>query len=238
MEMEGYQKAGVKSKDVVHVNITVSYTPAKDAENHVHAIFDNVYNTYGRTRMKERLLTKVELDVVKKILETGENRDEALQAITTMFTDRSDRGALEQKAKDLEATWSKLGDQIVLQLEALYNQNCPFDIVHIDLTTLPICPYNFKEKQIFVHAAPGIQTQLRILSHELNHFFFYHVYSNDLGQKLGKEKFELLKESMTIFTNPEQGGKPDEEPLRKLYIKKRTRSLNEAVKIGSDFLLQ
>lgn len=51
------------------MNITVSYTPEKDAENHVRAIFDNIYNTYGRTDMKERLLAKVELDTVKQILE-------------------------------------------------------------------------------------------------------------------------------------------------------------------------
>lgn len=219
------------------MNITVSYTPEKDAENHVRAIFDNVYNTYGQTGMKERLLAKVELDTVKKILEKDNDRNKTLEEITTLFNERSDRGTLEQKAKDLEIAWSKLGNQVIFQLEALYNQNCPFDTVHIDLTTLPICPYSFTEKQIFIHATPGIQTQLRILSHELNHFFFYQFYSDTLGQKLGKATYELLKESMTIFTNPEQSGKSDEEALRKLFIENHARGLAHAVQLGTDFLL-
>jgi uncharacterized protein YndB with AHSA1/START domain len=88
-----------------------------------------------------------------------------------------------------------------------------------------------------VHAKQGVHAQLRILSHELNHFLFYVVYFHDLSVKLGEDKFELLKESVTIFTSPEKDGKPDEEPLRKLYLEKHVRSLDEAVQIGAEFLM-
>lgn len=43
---------------------------------------------------------------------------------------------------------------------------------------------------------------------------------------------------MTIFTNPEQSGKPDEEPLRKLYIENHVRTLDKAIDIGTNYLLK
>lgn len=219
------------------MKLTAAYEPAKDAENHVRAIFDDAYNTYGRNGMKEKLLAMVESEDVKTVLSSGGERMAVLARVTELMANSPARTALEEKALKLEAAWAKLGGQVVFQLEALYGRDWPFEAVHVDLTTLPICPYDFKARRIFVHAAPGAQAQLRILSHELNHFMFYWVYANELSEKLGREKFELLKESVTIFTDPEQAGKPDEEPLRRLYAEKRVHGLGDAVRIGTEFLL-
>ena len=51
------------------------------------------------------------------------------------------------------------------------------------------------------------------------------------------EKYELLKESLSYFSNLEQRGKPDEKELRKLYASKNWENLNEAIKSGADLLL-
>lgn len=219
------------------MNFTATYDPAKDAENHVRAIFDAAYMTYGREGMREKLLLAVESDAVRATLSEGGEREGVLAKITELLANSPGRPLLEDKARKLEAAWAKLGGQVIFQLEALFNNDWPFEAVHVDLTTLPICPYDFKARQIFVHGAPGAQAQLRILSHELNHFMFYWVYAKDLMNKLGQEKFELLKESVTIFTNPEQVGKPNEEPLRKLYLEKHVRNLDGAVRLGAEYLL-
>ena len=219
------------------MKLTAIYDPAKDAENHIRAIVDAAYLTHGRVGMKEQLIAAVELKAVRTVLTKGGERNDLLDKMTTLFTKDRGRPLLEEKARQLEAAWVRLGDQVIFQLEALYGRDWPFEAVHIDLTTLPICPYDYKARQIFVHAMPGTQTQLCIISHELNHFMFYWVYSKKLKEKLGRERFELLKESVTIFTNPEQTGKPNEEPLRKLYVKKRVRTLDEAVKVGVDYLI-
>ncbi len=219
------------------MKLTVIYDPAKDAENYVRSIFDSSYRTYGRENMKQRLLDSIKLEAVRDTLTIGTDREEVLKKITELLAGQADRPALDEKAKQLEGAWNRVGDQIIFQLEMLYGLECPFESVHIDLTTLQMCPYNFNKKQIFVDAGRGMQMQLRILSHELNHFFFYSVYAEELMDKMGKEKFELLKESVTIFTNPETSGYPDEQLLRKLFIEKRVRSLDEAVRVGVEFLL-
>jgi hypothetical protein len=218
------------------MNLTASYDPAKDAENHVRCIFDAAYLAHGREGMREKLLAAVESDEVRSALVGGGERDVMLVKVTELLAAAPGRDKLGDAAWRLEKTWATRGDQVILQLETLFVRDWPFDRVHVDLTTLPICPYNFMEKRIFVRGLAPLEAQLRILAHELNHFLFYHAYADDLAPKLGYEKFELLKESVTVFTNPEHSGKPDEAPLRKLFIEKRVRSLDEAVRIGTDYL--
>ena len=224
------------------MHLTVSYDPAKDAENHVRAIFDAAYTSRGRGDMRERLLPGVRLEAVRAALVEGGERDVVLAKVTDLLAAAPDCAAIESGGvTSLENAWAKFGDQVIFQIEALYGRDWPFESVHVDLTTLSICPYNFKERRIFVHykdsSPSGLREQLRILSHELNHFMFYTVYAEELSEKLDREKFELLKESVTIFTNPEWSGSPDEEPLRKLYIEKRARTLDEAVRVGVEFLM-
>ena len=43
---------------------------------------------------------------------------------------------------------------------------------------------------------------------------------------------------MTIFTHPEMKGKPNEERLRKLFIKKAVKTVDEAVELVANFLLE
>jgi hypothetical protein len=219
------------------MKLTVAYNPAKDAENHMKAIFDAAYMPYGQVDLPGKLLGMVANEAIKGLLAQKGDRADTLGKITDILAESQGRPELDEKARKLEEAWVKSGDQVIFQLETLFGRDWPFKAIGVTLTTLPICPYDFKARTIFVYATSGPQSQLRILSHELNHFLFYVVYANDLSSKLGKEKFELLKESVTIFTNPESAGKPHEEPLRKLYMEKGVRGLDEAVRIGAEFLL-
>lgn len=219
------------------MKLSATYDPARDAENHIRSIFDAAYMPHGRVEFVETLLGMVKIDEVKDILMRKGDRAEILKKITMLLAESRERTKLDEKARALEDAWVRLGDQVIFQLEVLYQRNWPFTAIHADLTTLPICPYNFKERRIFVHAMPDVMCQLRILSHEMSHFLFYAVYTQDLFKKLGREKFELLKESMAIFTNPEQAGKPNEEPLRKMYVQKAVKTIHEAVELGVEFLL-
>lgn len=232
---------GVRCNYMIHTDmkmkLIITYDPARDAENHMRSIFDAAYIPHGRVNFTETILGMVKNKEIKNILLDKGDRTEMLNKITALLAESNDRKKIEEDAHNLISAWNRLGDQVVFQLESLYNRAWPFEIMHVDLTTLPMCPYDFNAKRIFIHAGTDTQRQLRILSHELNHFLFYVVYTKELFERLGQEKFELLKESMTIFTNPEQSGKPNEAPLRQLYIKKAVKSINEAVAVGADWLL-
>lgn len=220
------------------MKLITKYSPELDAENYLRAIFDMAYLPHGRADMKEKLIGQIPYPEIKRIFLEQTNRDEILNTCVRILRENQERDKLNEKALLLAEIWDKIGKQVIFQLESLYKIDWPFPEVKVNLTTIPICPYDFKAREIFVHAQPSPQAQLRILSHELNHFMFYWVYSKEWLEKLGQEKFELLKESVTIFTNPEQAGKPNELPLRELYKSKKIRTIDEAVNVGVEYFDQ
>ncbi len=218
------------------LNLTASYVVEIDAENYARAFFDKNIFSHGRGDMAEYLKKIIQNEDILKILDNSQDRDSAKTLLINLLKSKNENERLQNKASKLESEWLNLGDQIVLTLENLFQISCPFDEVHIDLTTLSLCPYNFNKKQMFVHANTDIQSQMRIILHELNHFFFYSMYPN-LPLKINNfESYELLKESLTLFTNPEQIGKPNEYKLRKYFIDNNVNSIKQAVDLGSKYL--
>ncbi|MFA5130338.1 MAG: hypothetical protein WC477_05505 [Patescibacteria group bacterium] len=217
--------------------LTVSYDPDRDAENYVHSIYERAYSAHGRTDFIENLIKSIESVEIKTALKESASREEALKTITTLLTQQYKNSSddLDKKAKKLEEEWKRIGTQIEWQLAFLYQKPFLFEAIHVDLTSIPICPYHFNERRIFIYTKEPVGIQLSILMHELNHFMFYQYYQQ-LLKKLGKENFELLKESLTLFTNPEQMGKPHEQPLRDLFLSKTYNNLHEAIEDGALFL--
>ncbi len=116
-------------------------------------------------------------------------------------------------SRKLELAWKNEGSRIEDQLQKLYERKVPFKLIKIYLSSLPICPYNFEKRWIMVFGETTIKRQLQILTHELNHFMFYY-YFGALKERLGKERFESIKEALTVFTNPEEKGYPAQQKLR------------------------
>lgn len=219
--------------------IKATYDPKFDANNYIRAIFDKAHLEHGRKNMQDDLINSIESEKIKTAITKSTDRDKTLKDIENILAEnyQADTEYFKNRVDKLNLFLSKLGAQIKVQLVFLYQKPFPFKKISVYLTTMPLCPYNYKEKYIYVYAKTNPQNQARILVHELNHFMFYYYYS-DLAPKLGKEKFELLKESLSIYTNPEQEGKPNEKPLRELFIKKQPKTLEQAIKIGVEYLLQ
>lgn len=218
--------------------LTVSYDPRRDAENYIHSIYERAYLAHGRADFIDNLISNIESDEIKTVLKEKTSREEALKTIATLLTQRyKDTSVdLDERARKLVEEWKRVGTQIEWQLAFIYQEPFPFEAVHVDLTSIPICPYHFIERRIFIYAKEPVSIQTNMLMHELNHFMFYQYYPH-LLEKLGKEKYELLKESLTLFTNPEHVGKPNERPLRDLFLSKTYTNLHEAVEDGVRFLI-
>ncbi|MBM4401733.1 MAG: hypothetical protein FJ044_00615 [Candidatus Cloacimonetes bacterium] len=89
--------------------------------------------------------------------------------------------------------------KIIEKLEKTYNKPFPFNEVAVYITTANIHPYNYEEKWFMSGRNQSEQGHLRTAMHELNHFMFYYYYPH-LKDKLGNEKFEILKEALAIYT--------------------------------------
>lgn len=203
------------------MQIKVSYSFHHEVENYLNSLYRFGWLKHGRTDIQERLLRPFPKSF-RSALRGAKNEQEAEEVIKTFL-----RSGLEQReksyanvAKNLEQAWKKKGRAIEKSLEDLYDQPVPFNKVNIYLSSIPICPYNFNERWIMLFANTSQERQLQILTNELNHFMF-HYYFGKLKVELGKQKFESLKEALTVFTNPEEKGYPAQRKLR-AWLKKQT----------------
>lgn len=141
---------------------------------------------------------------------------------------------IEKNIMQLGKSWKEIGNENIANLENFYGKRCPFDKVSVFITTNIFCPYNYEERYLYIQTG-SLVDQLDTIQHELNHFMFYYYYPK-LERKLGKNKYELLKESLTFFTNPNQSGYPDEKRLRELYTTKKWGNIDEIIEVASKLL--
>ncbi len=104
--------------------------------------------------------------------------------------------------------------------EKIFNVSLDEEIT-VYLTVNNRCPYSIEQKWFFV----SISKRLPILTimHELWHFYTWHKFGKD-EEKIGKEKYNAIKESLTVLLNivckdllPEQKedmGYPQHKELR------------------------
>ncbi|MDP3764061.1 MAG: hypothetical protein Q8Q95_00360 [bacterium] len=219
------------------MNLKITYSIEKDTKNHLDGVFEFKHLKHGRENIREKLLSQLDSKLRKEI-ENSKNKEDAGVRIKTFLNEWEIKNhqKIENVIKNLENKWEEKGGLVLQKLENLYKKEFPFDNITIYLTSLSLCPYSYKDKFIYIYLNDTPEKQIKVLLHELNHFMFYFYYLN-LKDKLGYEKYELLKESLSYFSNPEQKGKPNEKGLRNLYASKQWGSIDEVIKEGKDFLL-
>lgn len=216
--------------------MNVEYSVQKDASTYINFIRN--FNSYkhGRENIQSNLLKNLE-PPLKEILEHAETDEEALARITSYlekaYKDNPD--IIESSISKLEASWEAVGRNIIYNLEFLYQKSFPFESVTVFLTTNNIFPHNYNNRYFYI-THKGVSTQLSTIKHELNHFMFYYYYDS-LEDTLGDEKYELLKESLTLFSNPDKEGKPNEKELRDFFRSRLWENLDDAINAGAQFLL-
>lgn len=204
----------------------------REINNHVNSLYKFRWLKHGRKNIQKNLL-KPFPEKFKKDLSQCKDEKKARKVVRKFLN--KDLAAKEKKLKliasNLEKAWSEKDDELIEKLEKVYGKKLPFKNITVYLTSLPICPYNFKKKWLMVFAYAPITSKLRIIVHELNYFMFLHYYG-DLEKEIGKEKSEDLKEALTIFTDPEnKKGYPAQKELRE-WLKRQKGTISEIIEAG------
>ncbi len=214
------------------MKIIVDYSLDLDTWNYLRSVYRFVWYIHGRSNLQKKLLSALPEDLVADLKSTKDEK----QARKTIKKFLLKNIEVRKKkyfliAQNIESAWEKESFEIETKLEKLYENKIPFRSIKIFLSTLPICPYNFEKKWIMVFGETNTKKQLQIITHELNHFMFYY-YFGEIKNELGKEKFESLKEALTVFTNPEEKGYPNQKRIRDWLSKQKRRSIPEIIKSG------
>lgn len=208
------------------MKLKITYSLEKEIDNYINSLYSFRWHKHGRNDIQEKLLSPFPEDF-KKNLKNAKSEKEA-RAVVREFRSQNlqkTRESYKKIATVLEKAWEREGEKIINKLEKVYGKKFPFSSLTIYLSSIPICPYNYKEKWIMMFANTSSENQLRIILHELNHFMFYYYFAN-LRRELGEEKFESLKEALTVLTNPEEKGYPSQKELRK-WLKSQKGTISE-----------
>ncbi len=122
---------------------------------------------------------------------------------------------------ELEKEWVSISSEFQKRAEDVFGVSLPCDVT-VYLTINGRCPYSIDES--FFFAILGYSQTRRTIMHELWHFYTWHGLGIDQEEKIGKAKYNDLKEALTVLLNVEckdllpegvqDGGYPQHQELR------------------------
>lgn len=107
---------------------------------------------------------------------------------------------LDARIRELENSWAKLADEYQTRAEQIFGTTLSADIT-VYLTINNRCPYDITNNSFFVSLSNESPT--RTIMHELWHFYTWYGLGAGELEKLGNEKYNDLKESLTVLLNIE-----------------------------------
>ena len=205
-------------------NVTFDYNRKKDAWAWVYIAKDRD-ESWGINWQNEN--QHVPDLLMKKILESDEL--EAIKLVEKHFSESNNQKFKEQiikaEIKSLEAIWRLKEERFFHILEKITAKPIYQKTFPSYFTTGFMCPYRMEEKPnwFMVSIWKGIPFWITTICHEILHLQFIHYWQREVTRKIGEEKFEILKESLTFLLDEEEfdgiilsedGGYPNHQKIR------------------------
>lgn len=109
---------------------------------------------------------------------------------------------INEKLHNFENSFLEISDDFEQKAEKVFGVSLDKEITAY-LTVNNRCPYNIEEKWFFV--SMDWEYSNTIVMHELWHFYTWERFGEVELQKIGKEKYNDLKEALTVLLNVECG---------------------------------
>ena len=152
---------------------------------------------YGKSSNNSPLPTKMYQKLVTSFSEnpTSEN--------TGTFIDKyisENNIDIQKYIIDYQQNWEKISAEYQEIAEKIFKVTLPKDITAY-ITINNRCPYNIENNLFFVSLYAGSSNHIAM--HELWHFYTWYKFGKEWQEKLGKQKYNDLKESLTALLNLE-----------------------------------
>lgn len=135
----------------------------------------------------------------KKI--SGKSQKEAFEFLRGHLRKIYQKNNLRRKARELQKDFQERKNEIFSTMEKLTMKKIYRDDFTLFLTTFPRFPYNYKKGFVWISYRQEMDHQVAIFIHELLHFQFMEYYGEKAWDMLGPEKYQYLKEGMTVILN-------------------------------------
>ncbi|MEK7505709.1 MAG: hypothetical protein AAB597_02335 [Patescibacteria group bacterium] len=161
----------------------------------------------------------------KLVAEYGENpTTENISSFIEKYTTDNNLNA-EKYIDQYQKDWDVVAGEFQKKAESIFGVSLSEDITGY-LTINSRCPYSIESNYFFV-AIPTISSR-KTTMHELWHFYTWYGLGVDQEQKLGKQKYNEIKEALTVLLNVEckdllpeginDSGYPQHQELRQQIV--------------------
>jgi hypothetical protein len=149
---------------------------------------------YGKSSNNSSQPTKTYLEIENLFGNVSD--DSVVKYITSKSMDTN----VEDIKQQAFANWIAISEQYRKIAEDVFGKELKNEI-SIFCTFNQRCPYNIKQNLFFLSISS--QSKNRIIMHELWHFYTWERFGQDWEDKIGKEKYNTIKESLTVLLNVE-----------------------------------
>ncbi len=153
--------------------------------------------TFGKTSRNMPYPTKVYEELTTRYGEdpSSDNTDAFIEIYT--HTNNIDIDAYQQK---YQKEWDMVASEYQTRAEKTFKTKLSYD-VSAYLTINDRCPYSVEERMFFVSTSAYSSTKTAM--HELWHFYTWQRFGKEWEDRLGKQKYNDIKESLTVLLNVE-----------------------------------
>lgn len=151
---------------------------------------------YGKTSMNSATQTKV---YEKLVAEFGDSpSDESINAFISSHCAEKHID-IKRCIAEYQKDWNAVADAYTTKAEKIFGISIQYPVTGY-LTLNDRCPYSIPEKMFFV-SLPTYSAR-RTSMHELWHFYTWEKFGS-WEEKIGREKYNELKEALTVLLNVE-----------------------------------
>jgi hypothetical protein len=177
----------------------------------------------GKSSNNSKTATKVYEQLVR---EYGENSDHA--AVASFVDDfiSQNKVNIEEIKGRFQKDWDAVSDEYRKRAEKVFGVSLPVDVVAY-ITINNRCPYNIEENYFYV--STNNFSPVNTAMHELWHFYTWFGLGAEQLERLGAQKYNDLKEALTVLLNVEcrdlfvggaaDKGYPQHQELREQILK-------------------
>lgn len=179
-------------------HVTFSYSLTADAKNWVR-IWNKPTQSFGVSA--EKMLAFIPIDVQKRL--KGKSEKQQIEIVKThLQKQKSLMRFLPAAADALQMVWDKTESRYFKALSKITNKPVFTKSFTAQLTTASLCPYDTKHNWFMVDAYASLGRQITVVAHEIFHLQFLRWYREECSkQGLSEERFEDLKEALTVLLN-------------------------------------
>lgn len=152
---------------------------------------------YGKSSMNSSSPTKMYNRVIESL---GENpNQDAVSAFVTTYLEKNEVGTA-ARILAFQNDWDSISHEYQKIAEEVFRVTLPNDVTTY-LTTNDRYPYDIANGIFFVPLF--FKSARQTVMHELWHFYTWYRFGADWEEKLGAEKYNDIKEALTILLNVE-----------------------------------